>query len=316
MKDQEISKSSIVEPRNIFDDEPEFTQWLSENLDYLEDVLGLSFEDAKPEESVGDFNCDIVASISDSDEKVIIENQFERTDHNHLGKIITYGAGQGAKCVIWISPEFRDEHKASLEWLNENTNENISFFGVKLEFIRIGESPVSPNFSVVVKPNDWTNKIRGVGRRNDLEKARYQFWEDVIEEYGKSNPEWVKIKPMFRNYLRYGRVQKIFKLVWEHYTSDNSVAVSILIKAGDSSKNREIYEELSHKKKEMEEELGEELFWDIPKTRYYISAYKSLDKDLENLDDSEKKILVTWMADTMKKMIVMVTKFDSKYTTF
>ncbi|MCV0372755.1 MAG: DUF4268 domain-containing protein [Nitrosarchaeum sp.] len=314
MQKEKISKSYKVKPREVFDTEPEFTQWLSDNLDYLEDVLGLSFEDGKPEEIIGDFNCDIVARIVDSEEKVIIENQFERTDHDHLGKIITYGAGMDAKCIIWISPEFRDEHIAAIEWLNQNSkNETGSFFGVKLEFIRIENSSIAPNFSIVVKPNDWTKSIRDFGEQSDLRKFRYRFFENLIEEYSKIDSTWTKVKPVSRHYLRYGRLMRSFRLFWEHYTSQNTVGISIHIKTGDSSKDRAIYEELMKNKQEMEEFVGEELQWSSPKTQYYISTYKELGQDLERLSNGESTEVISWMAKTMKRMVELITKYGDKF---
>lgn len=314
MQKQKIAKSSIIHPREVFDSEPDFTQWLSDNLDYLEDILGLSFEEAKPEEDVGDFSCDIVAKLSDSDDKAIFENQFERTDHNHLGKIITYGAGKDAKCVVWLSPEFRDEHIAALEWLNQNTtSEKISFFGVQLQFIRIGDSSTAPNFSIVVKPNDWTNKIREFGEVSDVKKARYKLFEDIIEEYSKIESAWTKVKPVFRHYLRCDRQMKIYRFTWEHYTSQDTVGISVHIKTGDSSMDKKIYDELHEKKKEMEE-FVDDLQWTSPKTQYYISTYKELSRDLETLQPDEYSAIVVWMANTMKKMIDLINKFGKKYS--
>lgn len=119
-----------------------FTPWVAENVGLLAEAVGLEITVDETESSVGDFNVDIYASETGTDRKIIIENQLEDTDHDHLGKIITYASGKGADVIIWVVKHAREEHKAAIEWLNNHTDEKIGFFlcEIKLWFAdRYGE---------------------------------------------------------------------------------------------------------------------------------------------------------------------------------
>jgi hypothetical protein len=137
----------------------EFTPWLAENVELLGDTLGLSLELRAREHQVGRYSLDLL--LSDAAERVVIvENQFGPTDHDHLGKLLTYCAGTKADVVIWIAERLNEEHVAALEWFNENTRSGVGFFGVELELLRIGASPLAPNFRVLVQPNEWAKSVR------------------------------------------------------------------------------------------------------------------------------------------------------------
>ena len=301
----------------MFDSEPEFTQWLSCHLDFLDDYLDLGLINGKVEVNVGSFKCDIVTDIEGSEDIAIIENQFQKTDHDHMGKLITYAAGNNARYVIWVSPEFKDEHVAAMEWLNQNiTVGDVSFFGIKLEFIKIDGSAPALNFSIVVKPNDFNNMHRDRGEYNEVDKARYNFFQEIIKEYSQTNTEWTKTKAHYkRKYLKHGggKILGIYRLSWEYETSKNIVYPRIKILTGDSDQNKEIFEKLKDKKDDMEKMLGTELYFDTPKIEHYISAHKLLENNLQDLTDEERKEVVTWMVKTMTKMRKMIKEFGAEY---
>jgi hypothetical protein len=113
--------------------------------------------------------------------KVVIENQIERTNHIHLGQILTYTAGVGAQTIVWVASKFTEEHRAALDWLNEHTTEEISFFRLEVELWRIGDSPAAPKFNVVSKPNDWSKVVRqqssgGDPKSSDQKRIQLEFW--------------------------------------------------------------------------------------------------------------------------------------------
>src|SRR5204862_230509 len=103
---------------------------------------------------------DILAKEADTERWVIIENQLTPTDHGHLGQLLTYAAGLEARTIIWIAEEFREEHRAAIDFLNRATTEEFAFFGVKIELFRIGDSQLAPDFSIVAKPNDWSKRTQ------------------------------------------------------------------------------------------------------------------------------------------------------------
>ena len=150
----EISKLGRLERidlREIWRTEAyDFTPWLaqSENIEILGDALGLDLEVEAQERNVGPFRADILCKDLDDNSWVLIENQLERTDHNHLGQLLTYGAGLNTVTIIWIAEKFTDEHRAALDWLNDITDDSFNFFGLEVELWRIGESAPAPKFNI------------------------------------------------------------------------------------------------------------------------------------------------------------------------
>ena len=138
----------------------DFTPWLAEdeNISILGDAVGMEIAVDETESAVGDFSVDIMATEVGTGRKIIIENQLEDTDHDHLGKLITYASGKSADIVIWVVKRAREEHRSAIEWLNNHTDENIALFLVEIKLYQIGSSDIAVKFEVVEKPNDWTRK--------------------------------------------------------------------------------------------------------------------------------------------------------------
>ena len=140
----------------IWEDEPGgFTPWLAENLDILGEELGMDLELVEQERLVGSFRLDILAKDGNDGTRVVIENQFKWTDHSHLGQLLTYTAGCDARAAVWIAPEFRYEHRKTIDRLNQWTGDNVKFYGVEVKVIKIGDSSPAPDFRVVAAPDDW-----------------------------------------------------------------------------------------------------------------------------------------------------------------
>ncbi len=155
----------------------DFTPWLAkdENISLLGDTIGLDLEVEAVEQAVGPFRADIVCRDTTNDHYVLIENQIQRTDHTHLGQLMTYAAGLDAATVVWIAKRFREEHRAALDWLNEITDTAFEFFGLEMELWRIGDSTVAPKFNLVSKPNEWT-KGGSVGGGREKRSIRLEYW--------------------------------------------------------------------------------------------------------------------------------------------
>ena len=160
MPKAELGHLLRLSAKDAFNNEPgDFTPWLAKNLSYLADELGLELVLRAQEHPVGPFSLDLLLEDG-SGRVVIVENQFDKTDHTHLGQLLTYCAGTRAQVVVWIAERMTEEHIAALEWLNDNTVPGTGFFGVELEILKIGNSPLAPHFRVVAQPNDWTKSIR------------------------------------------------------------------------------------------------------------------------------------------------------------
>lgn len=190
-----LSKISKVELRDCWNDEAkDFTPWLAteENIALLADTLGLNELEVKgQEESVGPFRADILCVDPGTEKLVLIENQLEKTDHKHLGQIMTYAAGLDAVTIIWIAESFTEEHRAAIDWLNRITDTEFNFFGVEIELLKIGDSPAAPIFNVIAKPNGWSKDVKRSQSSNEgLSEGKafnYDYWNGFIE-YMKSNP--------------------------------------------------------------------------------------------------------------------------------
>ncbi len=162
----------------------DFTPWLAqpENIGLLGDAIGIDLEVESQEQSVGPFRADILCRDTISNHYVLIENQLERTDHGHLGQLLTYAAGLEAVTIVWIAKHFTEEHRAALDWLNNATTSGFNFFGLEIELWRIGDSAMAPKFNVVSKPNDWSKAVReqatgsaSVGL-TEIQQLHLEFW--------------------------------------------------------------------------------------------------------------------------------------------
>lgn len=210
-----LSKLEKVNLREVWKHEAlNFTNWLAkpENLELLSDEIGIDISLIQTEASVGNFNVDILAEEENTGRKIVIENQLESTNHDHLGKIITYASGFDAEIIIWIVKSVRDEHKQAVDWLNEHTDQKINIFAIQMEIWKIADSPYAPKFHIVAKPNDWAKAIKKSSPQSefsDTKLLQLEFWskfkEYVQDKNGKiklrkPNPQhWYDISFGFSN---------------------------------------------------------------------------------------------------------------------
>ena len=188
MTEPDLALIARVDPRQVWKSEAyDFTPWLRKNIQLLGEALGLEIAaDIQQEVAVGLFSADLLGTDVSSKAGVLIENQLEQTDHDHLGKLLTYAGGLGADVLVWVSTSIREEHRQALTWLNERTHEEVLFFGVEVELLSIDGSRPAPNFKVVVAPNEWQKSAGGGSSKQGVQKPserqeRYKsFWADVI----------------------------------------------------------------------------------------------------------------------------------------
>lgn len=223
-----------VELRDVWPHEAlNFTKWLSEeeNLALLSDAVGIELELVETESSVGSFNVDISAQESGTGRKAVIENQLEDTNHDHLGKIITYAAGKDAEVVIWVVARARDEHRRAIEWLNQHTDSNFGFFLVEIELWKIGDSKPAPRFNVVEQPNEWTKSIKLSEGLTETERVKLSYWTKYYE-IAEATPEFLaEFKP-----------RKPSKDHWSTLSCGNSsYHMSLLIDTGHGCTGIEFY---------------------------------------------------------------------------
>ena len=171
----------------------DFSKWLAQecNLQQLSDAIGIDIVLEECESSVGSFNVDLYAIEESAERRIIIENQLEDTNHDHLGKLITYASGKGAEVIVWIVKRARDEHRQAIEWLNQNTGVKIGFFLVEIELWQIDDSAIAPKFNVVERPNDWAKQMKNVASLSETKQLQLNFWQQ-LSEYIKSNESCAK----------------------------------------------------------------------------------------------------------------------------
>ena len=210
-----------------------FTPWLAENLDQLSETLGVDLELEDTEVRVGPFRADILCRIPQDGTEVLIENQLEHADLQHLGQVLAYLAGLEAKIVIWIARGFDDPHRSALRWLNEHTPDRFAFFAVKVGVVKIGDSLPAPVFEVIERPNEWDRQVRDIGASlSNLGKFRRDFWAHFSER----RPDAPRLRPGYAGSNVYHAIDQLDVLVGQYIAKDHA-GLFIVAVAGDSDED-------------------------------------------------------------------------------
>lgn len=211
-----------------------FTPWLAkeENISLLGEELKIDLEVIEMEKSVGPFRADILCKDTTTDKYVIIENQFGKTDHTHLGQIMTYASGLSAFTVVWIAETFTEEHRAVLDWLNNITDQNIEFFGIEIELFRIGESSPAPMFNMVSKPNTWSKSIKKSSSNIQLTETKIlqeQYWQSLKEYVEMQNISFRMQKALPQHWTNISIGKSNYKLCAIANSRDKWIAVQLVV---------------------------------------------------------------------------------------
>lgn len=301
MKD--IGRLTEVDVRELWQHEQyNFSNWLAEdnNLVYLNDILGLTLTDVGKEVYVGPYRCDLVAKDETTDTTIIIENQLENTDHGHLGKIITYASGLDAEVIVWIVKTAKEEHRAAIEWLNNNTADNIHFFLIEIHAYRIGDSAPAPKFEIIEQPNGFVKRNKkGKTSNEELDKRQSEillFWEQFNQAVADR-----------------GKPFNLRKVTTDHWydiaigSSEAHIAVNLVNKDGVIvvelyiNNNKELFDHLYQYKEEIETKLGIPLAWDRLE-RKKAARIKHYIHHLNFDDHSNYDSLINQVIDSAVKM--------------
>lgn len=296
----------ITDLRSIWKHEAnDFTPWLAkeENLSVLSDAIGIDLVLEEQESKVGDFSVDLLATEEGTGRKIIIENQLEETNHDHLGKIITYASGKDAEVIIWIVRKARDEHKKAIEWLNQHTDDSSAFFDAEIEVWKIGNSEPAPKFNVVERPNDWAKAMKNVGITN-TQSQQMQFWQYFVDSWD-NNVEFAhafrKRKAHPQNWYDISMGNSDFHLCMEIHFQKNDINAGLYI-----PDNKNIYNKLLENRAEIEKTLDAAVEWRNAKkaSRFLIS--KSIDiNNPTNWDEA-----CNWLMDICLKVKYVTNKFN------
>jgi hypothetical protein len=220
----------------------DFTPWLAqeENIQLLSETIGIELEVQSQEERVGPFSADILCKDTINDQYVLIENQLERTDHGHLGQLMTYAAGLDAVTIIWIAQKFTEEHRAALDWLNRITDDTFTFFGIEIELYKIGDSTPAPMFNLVSKPNNWTKQVKkstSSQPATDTKLLQQEYWQG-LKDYMEDNKSFVKMQsPLLQHWTNIAIGKSYYHLSASVNSRDTSINISLNI-MGEKAKER------------------------------------------------------------------------------
>jgi hypothetical protein len=284
-----------AELREIWkNEEYDFSKWLAEEdgLSQLGDEIGISIRLPEREAGVGVYSVDILAEEEGTGRKIIIENQLEKTNHDHLGKIITYAAGHDASIVIWIFKDISEEHRNAIDWLNENTTEDRLFFAVRVEAWRIKDSDPAPKFQVVCKPNEWAKVVKHSAGKKDLgetELKKLTFWTKLKSYALEKKIPLFRQTPAPQHWYNISIGSSEAHISLSMNTRQNLLSCEVYI-----NDNKQLFEFLKSQKMELEDQLNG--------TLEYIEAKKAcrIVQRKENADiDNEATIinLFDWLID-------------------
>ena len=288
----QLGKLEKVDLRKVWEHEArDFSNWLvkDENLTLLSEELGIEIEAIGTEQSSGRFKIDILAKEANSGDYIIIENQLEPTNHDHLGKVITYAAGYDAKYIIWIVKDVLDEHQKAIEWLNEHLDDSISCFLIKIEIWQIGDSKPAPRFEVVSLKNNWVATLKKSVNSEELsanQQKQQEFWTALKVNFQARDGKIKVPTPAARHYLDF----KMGTTLCHTYLSLNSKEK--WIKCGLWTTNKEFLAFLKDQEENLKQDLGISfIFWEAGKSG---GVKSSLDVD-DIYDQSQFLVSFDWL---------------------
>ncbi len=270
-----LGRLEQVPLRSIWTSESfDFTPWLAQtdNIAILSETIGIELEVEAQEKKVGPFRADILCKDTTTGNWILVENQLEKTDHLHLGQLMTYAAGLKAVTIVWIAERFIEEHRATLDWLNQITDPSFNFFGLEIELWKIGDSAVAPKFNIVSKPNDWTRDFAasaGIIERESLSETKQlqvEFWL-VFKAYVDENGDKINAtKPLPQHWMNIALGRTGFKLAAIASMKDSDLAAydSHDLRAEvniETLTSKEDFATLENDKLIIEKEFGETLTW-------------------------------------------------------
>jgi hypothetical protein len=294
---QPLGRLERVDLRTVWSSESsDFTPWLAqqENLKLLGETIGLELDLDSTEKNVGPFRADIVCKDTLNNSWVLIENQLERTDHSHLGQLLTYAAGLDAVTIVWVAERFTDEHRAALDWLNEVTDDDINLFGLEVELWKIGSSPVAPKFNIVCKPNDWTktqvNSRQVQDGGSELDLLKLQFWTEFREYLESHNSSLKSQKPSIDHWKSFAIGRSNFQLIAAVGMRDGYLSISMVMTGPDAKAHFHL---LEREREQIDAVLGPNLQWrELPNNKQ--SDVLLFERPVEPTDPNKWPIYFAW----------------------
>ena len=258
-----LGKMKELDIRKVWAHEQyDFSKWLAaeENIKELSDTLNLALTDVETEKFVGSYRCDIICKDELTGKSVLIENQLEQTNHDHLGKIITYASGLDASVVVWIVADARQEHASAIEWLNKHTDDDLAFFLIEVHAYTIGDSVPAPMFKIIEQPNDFVKSVKTIARSGELSDTqikRQEFWNqfnDILDQRGKP---FNKRKATTDHWYEVAVGSSQCHISIDLVNKEHKIRVGLWI-----NDNKEMFDNMKEHRAEIEAATGFPLEWD------------------------------------------------------
>lgn len=304
-----LGKFKEINIRDVWQHEQyDFSNWLAtdENIKELGEILNLSLTDVETEKFVGSYRCDILCKDELSGKTVLIENQLEPTNHDHLGKIITYASGLDAAVVVWIVSSARDEHASAIEWLNKNTTDDLAFFLIEVHAYTIGNSDLAPMFKIIEQPNDFAKRAKVLSKSSELSDAqtkRLEFWNMFNEVLELSGKPFNKRKASTDHWYSVAIGSSQCHISIDLVNKEHKIRISLWI-----PDNKELFDELFTHKNEIERSIAYPLRWNrLENKKASLIATDILGLDFSNKSNYE---------ELMKKAIECVLSMKAGFKPF
>lgn len=307
----ELGKLEKVELRKVWEHEArDFSAWMfkQENLDLLGSEIGLDIDPIGTESSIGRFRIDILAQEPRTGHKIIIENQLEPTNHDHLGKVITYAAGLDAKYLIWVVKDVLPEHLKAIEWLNEHLDNEIYCFLVKIEVWQIGDSKPAARFEVVSAKNDWAVSLKRTADESELTPAQVgqlEFWQ-YLQGYIQSKDPSIKLQtPRPRRYYNISIGSALANVVLVLSPQKNTFACNFYI-----SNDKQFLAFLKGHESAIRAALGPDMDWFDANVASGIYVEREVD---DALDKRQQEEFANWCYQKMQLFKNTLTPYMNLY---
>lgn len=304
-----IGTLSPVDIRKVWPREAsDFTPWLAENASRLGEVLGMDLVHEHTEAKVGRYSADLVFREESSSRLVVVENMFGATDHDHLGKLITYAAGLEAGYAVLLAPELRDEHRSALFWLNSISTEDFGFFGIVLEAWRIGDSNPAPRLRVEVKPDDWSRSVRAAHSSGltETQRAYQRFWGEFLPVFRDAHPGWTRAAtPSKSSWMSFPSSRSgLLKYAAAFCRPDGKyqLRAEAYIDGGGADTSKNTFDALHEKKQQIEAVVGEALDWTRLDHRRASRISLYFPDEIQIADEARWPEARTWLVQAMGQM--------------
>ncbi len=302
-----IGTLSPVDVREVWATEAgDFTPWLAGNADLLGEALGMDLVHEQTEAAVGRYSADLVFREGSTDRVVVVENLFGPSDHDHLGKLIVYAAGLEAGYAVLLAPDFRDEHRAALDWLNSISAEDFGFFGIVLEAWRIGDSPPAPRLRVDVKPNNWSRSVQSARSAGltDTQQVRLRFWSEFLPAFKEAHPGWTRATaPRTEYWMTFPSAGGgLAKYSAAFVAPKRRLRVEVYIDTGDQKTTKRAFDALREKQRQIDQTMGEELDWDRLDERRASRISLYFPDSIRVTDEERWPEARDWLIQAMGKM--------------